>query len=116
MDRTPPANAGGMGMIPGLGTFHMLPNNSAHAPHLLKLKPACSRALKPQLTSSCAIATQATRPEPVIRYKRSHHSEKPGHHNERAVPILGNYRKPTQSSKDPQPQIKYINKFKTSKK
>ena len=110
MDRNLPANAGDMGMIPGLGTFHMLPNGSAHAPHLLE--PARSRALKPQL---CPQLLKSMCPEPVIRNQTSHHSEKPMHCIERAVPILSNYRKPTQSSKDPQPKIKYINKLKTSK-
>ena len=31
-----PANAGNMGLIPGLGGFHMLQDNEAHAPELLK--------------------------------------------------------------------------------
>ena len=31
-----PANAGDMGLIPGLGRFHMVWGNLAHAPQLLK--------------------------------------------------------------------------------
>ena len=33
--RSPPANAGGTGLIPGLGRSHMPRSNSAHAPQLL---------------------------------------------------------------------------------
>jgi len=35
--KNPPTNAGDMGLIPGLGIFHMLPNNEACAQQLLSL-------------------------------------------------------------------------------
>ena len=47
-----------MGLIPGLGRFHMLQSNKAHVPQLLK--PVSL--------------------EPVLN-KRGHHNEKPMHHN-----------------------------------
>ena len=37
--KSPPANAGDMGLIPGLGRSHILQSNWAHVPQLL-----CSRA------------------------------------------------------------------------
>ena len=36
--KNPPTNAGDMGLIPGLGIFHMLPNNEACARQLLSLR------------------------------------------------------------------------------
>jgi len=42
-----PANAGDMGLIPGLGGSHMPQSNKACVPQLLSL---CSRARKPQLS------------------------------------------------------------------
>ena len=50
-----------IGLIPGLGRFHMPLGNQAHMP---------------QLQSSWAAAT-----EPVLRNKRCHCSEKPEHHD-----------------------------------
>ena len=41
-----PANAGDLGLIPGLGRFHMPQATKAHAPQILSL---CSRAHEPQL-------------------------------------------------------------------
>ena len=35
VDRNPPANAGNMGSIPGLGWSHMPQSNEAHEPQLL---------------------------------------------------------------------------------
>ena len=56
--KTPPANAGDMGSIPGLGRSHMPQSNSAHVPQPLSLfsrayvpqllKPVCTRACAPQ--------------------------------------------------------------------
>ena len=57
--KNPPANAGGMGLIPGPGRSHMLQSNQAPVPQLLK---------PPHL-------------EPMLCNKRSHHNEKPAHHN-----------------------------------
>ena len=54
-----PANAGDMGLVPGLGRTHMLWSNLAHAPQLLSV----------------------TAPESVL-HKSSHHSEKPIHYND----------------------------------
>ena len=54
--RSLPANAGDMGLIPGLGRFHMPQSNKACAPQLLSL---CSRAQEPQLLYLCATTTDA---------------------------------------------------------
>ena len=54
--KNPPANAGGTGLIPGPGRFHMLQSNKAHVPQLLSL---CSRAHEPQLLSPHATTTEA---------------------------------------------------------
>ena len=69
--KNPPANAGDMGLIPDPGRSHMSLNNSAHVPQLLGL---CSRPPEPQLLSPLVL-------EPMLRYKRSHRSEKPAYHN-----------------------------------
>ena len=67
-----PANTRDMGSSPGLGGSHMPWSNSARAPQLLSL---CSRAHEPQLLKPACL-------EPVLCNKRSHHNEKPVHHNE----------------------------------
>ena len=46
VDKNPSASAGDIGLILGLGGFHMLRSNEAHAPQLLK--PLCPRARAPQ--------------------------------------------------------------------
>ena len=56
---SPPADAGDMGLSPGLGRSHMPRRNWAHAPQLLSL---CSRACKPQLLSPRATTTEAHMP------------------------------------------------------
>ena len=58
LDKSLPANARDMGLIPGLGRFHMLQSNQARVPQLLSLcsracvlqllKPLCSSAHTPQ--------------------------------------------------------------------
>ena len=60
--KNPPANAGGVGSIPGPGRSHMLRSNWAHEPVLQLLEPLGprARALK----------------------RRSHHNEKPTHCNQ----------------------------------
>ena len=57
--KNPPANAGDMGFIPGLGRSHMLQSNKACAPQLLSLR---SRAREPQLLSPRATTTEARAP------------------------------------------------------
>ena len=57
--KNPPANAGDMGSSPGLGRYHMLRSNQAHAPQLLSLR---SRAHKLLLLSLCATTTEASAP------------------------------------------------------
>ena len=69
--KNPPANAGYMGSSPGPGRSHMPWSNWARAPQLLSL---CSRACEPQLLKLTCL-------EPVLHDKRSHHNEKPAHHN-----------------------------------
>ena len=54
VDKNPPANARDMGLIPGLGSFHMPQGNKACVPPLLKS---------------------------VLCNKRIHHNEKPAQYN-----------------------------------
>ena len=60
VDKNLPVNAGHIGLIPGLGRFHMPRSNEAHGPQLLK-----------------PMHLQA-----VLHNERSHLSEKAVHHNE----------------------------------
>ena len=60
MDKSPAANAGDVGSIPGLRRSHILQSNEACVPQLLK--PACL--------------------EPVLHRERSHCNKKLMHHNE----------------------------------
>ena len=86
MVKNPPANAGDMGLIPGLGWF-------AGQPGL------CSRAREPQLLKLNAL-------EPALCNKGSHCREKPRHCNQR---------KPACNSEDPaQPKISFLQKKRTS--
>ena len=83
-------NAGVTGLIPDPGRSRMMRSNGAGAPQLLKL--ASSRAREPQLRP-CATTVepvlqsqepQLLKPhalEPMLCNKRSHHNEKPAHHN-----------------------------------
>ena len=78
---------GDMSRIPGPGRFHMLLSNEARVPHLLSL---CSRAQKLLLLSPHATTTEAWALQPVLRNKRSHHSEKSTHHLEQPpLPTTG---------------------------
>ena len=54
-----PANAGDMGLIPGLGRFHLLWSSLARVPQLLS---PSSRAQELQLLSSCAATSEAHAP------------------------------------------------------
>ena len=54
--KNPSANAGDMGLIPGLERSHTPWSNQARGPQLLSL---CSRAWEPQLLSPCAAITEA---------------------------------------------------------
>ena len=71
MVKNPPANAGDMGSIPGLGRSHMPWSYEAHEPQLLSL---CLRAWELQLLDPKAL-------EPELSNKRSHSNEKPVHCN-----------------------------------
>ena len=42
-----PANAGDLGLIPGLGRFHMLRDNNTHGPQLPSLRAAATEAHTP---------------------------------------------------------------------
>ena len=88
MDENPPASAGDLGSIPGLGRFHMPWSNKAQVPELLSLS---SSALELQLTSphaataeealcSKAHVQQLLKPEYLelmLCNSRSHWNEKP---------------------------------------
>ena len=57
---SPPANSGDMGLIPGLGGFHLPQDSRAYVPQLLS---PCSRAQETQLlmpTSPSSITREAT--------------------------------------------------------
>ena len=69
VDKNPPANAGGMGFITGLGRIHMPWNNSAHVPQLLSL---CRRAHEPQISSLCAETTEACTSKACALQQRGH--------------------------------------------
>ena len=56
---SPPANAGDMGLGPGLGGSHMPRSSWVHAPQLLSLS---SGAREPQLLSPRATTTEARAP------------------------------------------------------
>ena len=74
MDKTPPANAGNMSLIPGPGRFHMPWSNEAHVPQLL------SSALELESHSHWAHAPhplKLTRREPMLRNERSHAVKRP---------------------------------------
>ena len=60
--RNPPANAGDTDLIPGLGTK----------------MPCASEQLSPHATTT----------EPMLPHKRSHHNEKPEHHNKEWSPLV----------------------------
>ena len=51
MDKNPPANAGDMGSIPGLGRFHMLWGNQAQVPQLLGLRAAATEVHTPRASA-----------------------------------------------------------------
>ena len=70
----PPANAGDMSSIPGLGGSHMLQSNQVCAPQQLVLS-LCTGA-EPQPPSPCTI-------EPVLPNKRNHSNGKPVYHKQR---------------------------------
>ena len=83
--KNPPADAGDTVLIPALGRPHMLRGSEAHAPQLLI---PCSTARKPEPRRPRVAPTEAHTLEPVLCNKRSHLSEKPMHHNWRAIPHL----------------------------
>ena len=81
--KNPPANAGDMGWIPGVGKSHMPQSDYTHGLQLLSL---CSRAWEPQQEKPLQWETC-----PLQR---------------RAAPNHGNWRKPECNNKDPaQPKI-----------
>ena len=62
----PPANAGPLNLIPGLGRSHMPQSNQTHALQLLS----------PHTTT-----TESMRLKTVLCVKRNHHNVRPGQHN-----------------------------------
>ena len=93
--KNPPASAGDMGSIPDLGRFYKPRSSWACAPQLLSPRSRAHtlKLLKP------------TRLEPVLRHRRSYHSEKLTHSNWRAV-NSSQLEKSPHSSEDPaQPKI-----------
>ena len=66
VDKTPPANAGDTGLIPGKGRFHMPQSNKVHATQLL---------------SSCAITTEAGAPRAHALQQEKPPQWEATHHN-----------------------------------
>ena len=74
--KSPPANAGDMGSIPGLGKRHMLWSNKGCAPQLLSLhfRAQEPRLLKPSRPRACAEQLERRKsplPEQVERGNRA---------------------------------------------
>ena len=67
-------------------------NYWACAPQLLK--PACSRTRMPQLRGCVLQLLKPARLEHVLHNKRSHHNEKPAHHNKEQTPIIASRESP----------------------
>ena len=73
VDKSPPANRGAMGLIPGLGRFHTLQRNSACVPQLLRPCAATTEVLRPW--SLCLLTREAKAMRgPSILMKSSPHS------------------------------------------
>ena len=81
------ASAEDLGLLPGLGRFHMPQSNSAGELQLLK----------------------PVRPEPVLHSKRSHHYEEPAHHNEEWPPFAATRESLQKSNKESTTKNKLIN-------
>ena len=81
------ANGGDMGLMPGLGRFHMPWSNEACEAQLLNL---CPRAWEPQLLSPHATTTEASTLEPMPHNKRSRCKKKPTHGKQRVAPAYHN--------------------------
>ena len=77
--KSPPANAGDIGSIPGAGRSHMPRSSWTRAPQLLSL---CSRACEPQLLNPCARTTEARMPGACALQREKPRNEKPAHGNE----------------------------------
>jgi len=66
--KNPPANAGNMGLIPGLGRFHMPRSNEAPVSQLLKpscLEPVLHNKRTPQTTTKSLEKALASNEDPV---------------------------------------------------
>ena len=87
-----PANAEGMGSNPDPGRSHMSQSNKACEPQLVSLR---SRAQEPQMP-------KAVSREPVLRTKRSHHSENTPRRNKEQPPLAATRDK---SAQQPRPSI-----------
>ena len=66
--KNPPTNAEDMGLIPGLGRFHMLWGKEAHVPKLLS---QCSRAAATEVHVLWRPRSTATRKATAIRSPRT---------------------------------------------
>ena len=96
-DKKPPANAGAMGSILGLGRFHMPWSNPVSASQLLSLN---SGAHEPQLLKSVCLDLCSTTGEAAARrIPCAAAKSSPAHHS---------WRKPPQNSKGPVQPNKYI--------
>ena len=69
-----PAKAGDTGSIPDLGRSHMQGSNEACVLQPLSLEAPTAEPTCDSCQSPCAL-------EPVLRNRRSHHSETPVHRN-----------------------------------
>ena len=71
-----------------------LPKQGTWVQSLVQENPTCHGATKPMHHSYWSPSAL----EPVLHDKRSHRSEKPAHHNERATPARRNQRTPAHSN------------------
>ena len=86
-------------------------------PHATEQLSPCTTAIEPVLQSRRAATTESTccsygnlhTLKPMLCNKRSHHNEKPVHHNQRVAPALNNQRKAFAATKTQQSQKNEIN-------
>ena len=98
VDKSPPAGAGDVGLISGLGRSDMLKGSMSNcSPQLLSPR---SRARKPQLPSPCAAATEAHTSRACALQQEKPPQWNAGMPKRGRAPARRNQRKPAQSSGD----------------
>ena len=88
MVKSPPADAGDLGLIPGLG------RSMEQLNPCVTILSLCPRAWEPQLQSPCAL-------EPVLHHERSHRREKPATATREGPPFAATREKSGQQRRRP---------------